>query len=80
VEGRYEAIEIRGLPGGVLQGYSRALNLNLRWEEGLLALHAPATVRPIATLEEERVRAETAEPRNRELEAEQRRGCGAVRG
>ena len=80
VESRYQPIGIEELAGGVLQGYSRALNLNLRWEEGLLALHAPATVRPIATLEEERVRAETAEARNRELEAELRRGCGAVRG
>ncbi len=54
VEGRYEPVEIEELPGGVLQGYSRALNLNLRWEEGRLAWHDPATGRPIATLEDER--------------------------
>ncbi len=30
LERRYEAIEIQELPGGVLQGYIRALNLNLR--------------------------------------------------
>ena len=73
VKGRYEPIEIEELAGGVLQGYSRALNLNLRWEEGLLALHDPATGRPIATLEDERSRADTAESRVRELEEELRR-------
>ena len=54
VEGRYEPVEIQELPGGVLQGYSRALNLNLRWEEGQLVWHDPATGRPISTLEDER--------------------------
>ncbi len=54
VEGRYVSVEIEELPGGVLQGYSPALNLNLRWEAGRLAWHDPATGRPIATLEEER--------------------------
>ena len=80
VEGRYEPVEIEELPGGVLQGYSRALNLNLRWEEGWLVWHDPATGRPIATLEDERrdriqaeVRADAAESRNRELEEELRR-------
>ena len=80
VEGRYEQMEIEELPGGVLQGYSPALNLNLRWEEGRLAWHDPATGRPITTLEDERSRADTAEARadaaearNRELEKELRR-------
>ena len=73
VEGRYEPIEIAELSGGVLQGYSRALNLNLRWEEGRLVLHDPETGRPIATLEGERSRADLAEARNRELEEELRR-------
>ncbi len=54
VEGRYQPVEIEELPGGVLQGYSRVLNLHLRWEEGRLAWHDPATGRPIATLEDER--------------------------
>ena len=31
-EGRYEPIAIAELPEGSLQGYSTALNLNLRWE------------------------------------------------
>ncbi len=38
----------------MLQGYSRALNLNLRWEEGRLVWHDPATGQPILTLEDER--------------------------
>ena len=54
VEGQYEPVEIEQLPDGVLQGYSRSLNLNLRWEEGRLAWHDPATGRPIARLEDER--------------------------
>ena len=87
VEGRYQPVEIEELPGRVLQGYSRVLNLNLRWEEGRLVWHDPATGRPIATLEDERqgriqaeARADTeresriqAEARNRELEEELRR-------
>ncbi len=80
VEGRYEPVEIEELPGGVLQGYSRALNLNLRWEAGQLVWHDPATGRPIATLEDERsradtaeARADTAEARNQELKEELRR-------
>ncbi len=70
-----------------MQGYSRALGLNLRWEEGRLVFRDPATGEPIATLESEQARADTerelrvqaearaeaAEARNRELEEELRR-------
>ena len=63
-------MEIEELPGGVLRGYSRALNLNLRWEEGRLVFRDPATGEPIASLESERrgrfvaeSRADTAEAR-----------------
>ena len=87
VDGRYQPMEIEELAGGVLQGYSRALGLYLRWEEGRLVLHDPATSAPIATLESEgqarlleqegrvqaEARADTAEARNRELEEELRR-------
>ncbi len=80
VEGRYQPVKIEELPDGVLQGYSRALNLNLRWEAGQLVWHDPATGRPIATLEDERqarLREQEgrikAEARNRELEEELRR-------
>ena len=63
VEGRYQSIEIEELAGGVLQGYSRMLGLNLRWEAGRLVFHDPATGDPIATLESERSRADAAEVR-----------------
>ncbi len=58
VDGRYEAVKIAELPDGVLQGYSPALGLYLRWERGELALHDPATGRPIATFESEHERAD----------------------
>jgi len=54
VEGRYEPIEIQELPGGVLQGYIRALRLYLLWEEGRLAWHDPAIGQLIAAREDER--------------------------
>ena len=63
VNGRYEPIAIEELPGGVLQGYSAALNIHLRWEQGLLAWHDPATGRHIATFESERARADREESR-----------------
>lgn len=77
VDGRYEAIEIAELPGGSLEGYSEALNLNWRWDAGRLGCHDPATGLHIATFEGERearnaaeVRAESAESeRNAEREA-----------
>ena len=42
------------LPDGVLQGYSAALNLNLRWDNGQLVWHDPATRQRIVTLDDER--------------------------
>ena len=53
-DGTYEAIAIEELPGDVLQGYSRVLNLFLRWDNGQLRWHDPATGRHIATFEDER--------------------------
>ena len=70
VDGEYVAIAIEELPRGSLQGYSAALDLNIRWERGELRFYDPATGRPIATLEDERARATTAEAeRNAEREA-----------
>ena len=82
LEGRYEPAPIAELDGGILQGYSAVLNLNLRWEDGELVFHDPATDAPIATFESERSarlaaearlaaqsRAEDAESRAAELEA-----------
>ena len=75
VEGEYRPVAIERLEENVLQGYSPALNLNIRWEHGELRWHDPATGRHIATLQSERLarlRAEQArlraEARVRELE------------
>ncbi len=70
VDGQYQAMVIDELPGGVLQGYSAALNLHLRWDNRQLVWHDPATGRRIVTLDDERTRADTAEARaDREQEA-----------
>ena len=58
MEGRYEPISIEELTDGVLQGYSAALDLFIRWEHGRLAWHDPATGQHIATFESERERAD----------------------
>ena len=71
VGGEYVPVEIEELPDGGLQGYSAALGLRLRWEHGELVFHDPATGRPIATLADERARADTAE-RQREIERQTR--------
>ncbi len=79
-DGRYQPITIDELADDILQGYSAALNLNLRWEQGQLGWHDPATGRHIATFEVERQarlqaesRADRAEARVRELEEQLRR-------
>ena len=70
VDGRYEPIAIEELEDGVLQGYSAALNIYLRWEHGQLRLHDPATGLHIATFEDERARADRErEARIEEMEA-----------
>ena len=69
VGGGYVAIEIEGIVDGVLQGYSAALGLYLRWERGELRFFDPETGRSLATLADERERAEAAEARVRELES-----------
>ena len=70
VGGRYEPIAIEELADGVLQGYSIALNIHLRWEQGRLAWHDPATGQHIATFEGERARADRErEARIEEMEA-----------
>ena len=69
VDGVYEPVAIDELPGGVLQGYSAALNLHLRWEQGQLGLHDPATGRHIATFESEQARADSERARADSAEA-----------
>ncbi len=72
VDGAYVPIDIAELPGGDLQGYSAALGLNLRSEGVELGFCDPETGRRITTIEDERARADAAEARVRELEAELR--------
>ena len=60
VDGMYQPIPIEQLDDDVLQGYSAALNLILRWEQGKIAWHDPATGEHIPTLESERARADQA--------------------
>ena len=87
VDNRYEPIPIETVEEGVLQGYSTALNLFIRWEQGELRWHDPETGQHIIRYEDlnnraqsEREardaaenRADTAEARVRELEEELRR-------
>ena len=87
VDGVYEPIEVANLAGGILQGSSDVLGLDLRWHDGRLEWYDPATGRHIATFDDERAariqaetrvesaeaRADTAEARSRELEEELRR-------
>ena len=82
-DGSYVPVEIEELPGGALQGYSQAIHLRLRWEDGALGWHDPATGRHIPTFDSEReradgaeARAESAEARVRELERELSRRRG----
>ena len=59
--GHYEPIAVEELDDGVLQGYSAALNLHLRWEQGELRWHDPATGRHILTYDDQRARADNAQ-------------------
>ena len=72
-DGVYVPIEIEELPDGSLQGYSEVLGLRLRWEEGMLGWHDPATGKHIATFDDEREARVSAEARVRELEEQLRR-------
>lgn len=90
--GEYTPLEIASLEDGLLEGYSPALNLCLRWEKGTLRWYDPEGQKYIATAaverehrqvaeglaDLERQRREAAEARVRELESEirQLRGEG----
>ena len=54
VDGRYEPISIQEVEEEVLQGYSAALGLFVRWERGELRWHDPETGQEIPTFEQER--------------------------
>ena len=68
VDGRYEPIPIVEMEAGVLQGYSLALNLHIRWVDGHLEWHDPKTGEHIPTLRRERQLRLQAESRTRKAE------------
>ena len=53
-DGQYVSIPIDTLPDGNLAGFSEVLNVELRWVEGALCWHDPATGDHIATIHTER--------------------------
>ena len=54
VGGVYVPIDIEEQSDGALEGYSEAIDLRLRWEDGALGWHDPSTGRHIATFDSER--------------------------
>ena len=72
MNGRYEPIQIDELPDGSLQGHSVVLNVDLRWVNGQLHWHDPATGERVASLESERdarIQAETRAAAERQARA-----------
>ena len=70
--GRYRELPLDGIEPGVFQGYSAALDVLLRAGNAYLGWHDPDTGDHIPTLQSQTERAETAEARAQELEAELR--------
>ena len=73
VDGAYEPIAIEMREDGLLRGYSEALGLYVCWENGMLRFLDPETESYIRSHAEDAARAEGAEARVAELEAELRR-------
>ena len=69
----YRPLSIEEIAPGVLQGYSSALNLIIRWDHGQLVWWDPDTDAPILTYEDQQRRADQAEARVLELEEELQR-------
>lgn len=68
--GEYTPLEVVSREEGLLEGFSPALGLCLRWEQGTLQWYDPEGQKYIATAAAERQLREAAEARVRELEAE----------
>ncbi len=84
VDGRYQPIQIDELPDGSLQGHSAVLNVDLRWANGQLHWHDPATGQRIASLESEReariqAQAHSAAEQMARAAAEERAGAAEAR-
>ena len=73
VNGRYEPITIEEVADGMLRGYSDILQLFVCWEDGMLRFLDPETYQYLPTHHESEVRADAAEARVSQLEAELRR-------
>ena len=73
VDGRYERVEIETVGEDEFRGYSEELGLYLCWEHGELRFFDPKAWDYLRTHAEETARAELAEARAAELEAEIRR-------
>ena len=86
VDGRYQPMIVEQMEVDIWQGYSPILNVNIRWERGKLEFYNPGTNRHLSALvnelalsnarreaRAETARADAAEARVRELEAELRR-------
>ena len=56
VDDRYEPIDIEEVEDDILQGYSAAIGLFIRWDHGQLRWHDPSTGRHIPTIHDERAR------------------------
>ena len=69
----YRPIPIEEVSPGILQGYSPALNLIVRWDHEQLVWWDPATEAPIPTYEDQLEGRIRAEARVQELEEENRR-------
>ena len=73
VDGKYEPIAIETLDDSRLRGFSVALGLYVCWEDGKLRFFDPGTESYLRTHDEDVTRAEAAESRVAELDAELRR-------
>ena len=73
VDGEYQRIEMSHESDGRVWGHSDVLNLDLWWDDGELRLWDPVSERWLLSHEEEKERADAAEARLAELEAELRR-------
>lgn len=72
-DGKYLPIPVEEASWARIRGFSAALNLYVCWEYGHLRFYDPARQRYLPSYYEEAARADAAEARNRELEAEIRR-------
>ena len=73
VDGGYRRFEMVSEPDGLIRGHSPLLDLDLCWEDGRLRFYDPAAGRWLENYAATAARAESAEARVVELEAELRR-------